>query len=59
MPTGDSIDTFLRRQGFSRVADDGDLSKIILDRILAYGSIVPRGWRDMADGLPAGAHPVH
>ena len=52
------LDTFLRRQGFSRVADDCDLSNIVLDRIMAYGSIVPRGWRDMADGLPAGAHPV-
>lgn len=53
------LDTFLRRQGFSRVADDGDLSNIVLDRIMVCGGIVPRGWRDMADGLPAGAHPVH
>ena len=29
------LDTFLRRQGFSRVADDGDLSNIVLDRIMA------------------------
>ena len=52
------VDTFLRRQGFSRVADDGDLSNIVLDRVLAYGSAVPRGGHDMADGSPAGAQPV-
>ncbi|WP_197517014.1 MULTISPECIES: hypothetical protein [unclassified Mycobacterium] len=29
------LDTFLRRRGLSRVADDGDLSTIVLDRIMA------------------------
>ena len=53
------LDTFLRRQGFSRVADDGDLSGIVLDRIMAYGAIVPRSWHDVADRSRAGAHPVH
>jgi hypothetical protein len=53
------LDTFLRRQGFSRVADDGDLSNIVLDRIMAYGAIVPRSWHDVADGSPAGGHTVH
>lgn len=40
------LDTFLRRRGLTRVADDGDLSRIVLDRIMAYGS-------------PVGAEPVH
>ena len=29
------LDTFLRRRGLSRVADDGDLSIIVLHRIMA------------------------
>ncbi|HKI42507.1 MAG: hypothetical protein P4L48_16935 [Mycobacterium sp.] len=29
------LDTFLRRRGLSRVADDGDLSEIVLHRIMA------------------------
>ena len=29
------LDTFLRRRGFARVADDGDLSNAVLDRIMA------------------------
>ena len=29
------LDTFLRRRGLPRVADDGDLSEIVLDRIMA------------------------
>jgi len=53
------VDTFLRRQRFSRVADDGDLSNIVLDRVLAYGSVVPRGGHDIANGSPAGVQPVH
>jgi hypothetical protein len=53
------LDTFLRRQGFSRVADDGDLSNIVLDRIMAYGAIAPRSWHGTADGSPADAHAVH
>jgi len=36
------LDTFLRRRGLSRVADDGDLSNIVLDRIMAHVGIVPR-----------------
>jgi hypothetical protein len=36
------LDTFLRRRGLSRVADDGDLSMIVLDRIMAHVSVVPR-----------------
>ena len=36
------LDTFLRRRGLSRVADDGDLSGIVLDRIMANVGIVPR-----------------
>jgi hypothetical protein len=31
------LDAFLRRQGFSRVANDGDLSNRVLDRIMACG----------------------
>ncbi len=30
------LDTFLRRRGLSRVADDGDLSNAVLERIMAY-----------------------
>ena len=37
------LDTFLRRRGLSRVADDGDLSNIVLDRILAQVGAVLRG----------------
>ncbi|ORV82617.1 hypothetical protein AWC11_23450 [Mycobacterium interjectum] len=37
------LDTFLRRRGLARVADDGDLSMIVLDRIMAQVSAAPRG----------------
>ncbi|OBH98385.1 hypothetical protein A5678_01775 [Mycobacterium sp. E2733] len=30
------LDTFLRRRGLSRVADDGDLSNTVLERIMAH-----------------------
>jgi hypothetical protein len=53
------LDTFLRRRGLARVADDGDLSNIVLDRIMGYVGIVPRSLHDMADESPVGAHPVH
>ncbi|MGO9381390.1 MAG: hypothetical protein ACLP4W_04685 [Mycobacterium sp.] len=36
------LDTFLRRRGLARVADDGDLSMLVLDRIMANVGIVPR-----------------
>ncbi len=36
------LDTFLRRRGLSRVADDGDLSMIVLDRIMLQVSAAPR-----------------
>ncbi len=36
------LDTFLRRRGLSRVADDGDLSTIVLDRIMVQVSAAPR-----------------
>ncbi len=32
------LDTFLRRRGLSRVADDGDLSNHVLERIMAQVS---------------------
>jgi hypothetical protein len=32
------LDAFLRRSGFSRVADDGDLSTMVLDRIMVRHS---------------------
>jgi hypothetical protein len=35
------LDTFLRRRGLSRVADDGDLSTIVLDRIMVQVSAAP------------------
>ncbi len=37
------LDTFLRRRGLPRVADDGDLSRMVLDRIMAQVSVAPRG----------------
>ena len=36
------LDTFLRRRGLSRVADDGDLSMVVLDRIMVHVSVAPR-----------------
>lgn len=37
------LDTFLRRHGLSRVADNGDLSEIVLLRIMARaGRTAPR-----------------
>jgi hypothetical protein len=36
------LDTFLRRRGLSRVADDGDLSMIVLESIMAQVSAAPR-----------------
>jgi hypothetical protein len=53
------LDTFLRRRGLPRVADDGDLSNIVLDRIMGYVGIVPHTLQDMAAESPVGAHPVH
>lgn len=35
------IDTFLRRRGLSRVADNGDLSNFVLDRVLAHVGVGP------------------
>ncbi|OBF58820.1 hypothetical protein A5787_22795 [Mycobacterium sp. 852002-50816_SCH5313054-b] len=32
------LDTFLRRRGLARVADDGDLSVIVLERIMVQVS---------------------
>lgn len=32
------LDTFLRRRGLARVADDGDLSMIVLERIMVQVS---------------------
>jgi hypothetical protein len=37
------LDTFLRRRGLSRVADNGDLSNIVLDRIMTHVRVAPRG----------------
>jgi hypothetical protein len=53
------VDTFLRRGGLTRVADDGDLSNAVIDAIMAYVGVVPRDLHDMADGSPVGANPVH
>lgn len=36
------LDTFLRRRGLSRVADDGDLSNHVLERIMAQVSRASR-----------------
>lgn len=37
------LDTFLRRSGLPRVADDGDLARTVLDRIMARVSGGARG----------------
>jgi hypothetical protein len=37
------LDTFLRRSGLPRIADDGDLARTVLDRIMARVSRGPRG----------------
>lgn len=36
------LDTFLRRRGLARVADDGDLSNTVLERILGHVGRAPR-----------------
>ena len=53
------LDTFLRRRDLARVADDGDLSNIVLDRIMSYVHIVPLSLHDIADESPVGVHPLH
>lgn len=30
------LDTFLRRRGLPRVADDGDLTNVVLERVMAH-----------------------
>jgi hypothetical protein len=52
------LDTFLRRRDLARVADDGDLSNIVLDRIMAYVHIAPPSPHDIADEPPVRPH-VH
>ena len=37
------LDTFLRRRGLSRVADDGDLSNSVLDRIMTHVGAASHG----------------
>jgi len=49
-PPDRRLDTFLRRRGLNRVADDGDLTDIVLDRIMARVGVAPRGRHDPADG---------
>lgn len=41
-PLDRRLDSFLRRHSPTRVADDGDLCTIILDRIMAYAGLMPR-----------------
>jgi hypothetical protein len=51
------LDTFLRRRGLSRVADDGDLSDLVLDRIMAHvgaGTPTRREMKPAADPPPLG-----
>jgi hypothetical protein len=40
LPLERRLDSFLRRRGLNRVADDGDLSAIVLGRVMGYGSPV-------------------
>lgn len=36
------LDIFLRRQGFSHFANDGDVSNVVLHRIMAHLGVEPR-----------------
>jgi len=38
-PIDRRLETFLRRNGLGRVADDGDLYELVLDRVLAYRTV--------------------
>ncbi len=49
------IDTFLRRRGLARVADDGDLSDLVLDRIMAHvgtGASARHGMKPSGNPVP-------
>lgn len=41
-PLDQRLSGFLRWSGFPRIADDGDLFNIVLDRVMSYISIAPR-----------------
>jgi len=41
-PLDRRLDGFLRSVGLAPVADDGDMYDILLDRVMAYVSVVPR-----------------
>jgi len=52
-PPDRRVDTFLRRCNLPRVADDGDLSDAVLDRIMAYVGRVARDVQQKANRSPA------
>jgi hypothetical protein len=56
-PLDRRIDTFLRRRDLTRVADDGDLSEAVLDRVVAHAGVVPRNSHDLAARPPVGCQP--
>ena len=41
-PLDRRLDGFLRNRGLGRLADNGDICNIILDRVMTYISVVPR-----------------
>ena len=41
-PLDRRLDGFLRNRGLGRLADNGDICNIILDRVMTYNSVVPR-----------------
>lgn len=58
-PPDRRLDVFLRRRGLARVADDGDLTNIVLNRIMAYVHIVPPTAHSLTDESPGQAHPAN
>ncbi len=60
-PLDRRLDKFLRRADLTRVADDGDLVTVVLDRIMAYKAVVPRGLpeRMVASHIGAGSTRSH
>jgi len=53
------LDVFLRRRGLARVADDGDLTTIVLNRIMAYVHLVPPTAHILKDEWPARSQPAN
>ena len=53
------LDVFLRRRGLARVADDGDLTNIVLNRIMACVHVVTPTAQGLTHEPPGRAHPAN